>query len=106
MAIKIPSKVTLAKYGLNEIEWTYILACQGNVCPICKKQPDSGRFVTDHYHVKGFKKMKPEEKKIWVRGITCWFCNRYFLARGVTVEKLKNAVEYLEKHERSKDGKR
>jgi hypothetical protein len=100
--IRIPSKATLKKYGLSEQEWTDILHNQGDVCPICKKVPSTGRWVTDHFHVKGFKKMKPEDKKKYVRGVTCWFCNRNYLAKGITIEKAENIVKYLKAHESRK----
>lgn len=94
-----PSKATLKKYGLSEPEWNDILQSQGGVCPICKKVPTTGRWVTDHFHVKGFKKMSPEEKKKHVRGVCCTHCNRFYLAKGMTIEKAKNMVIYLTTHE-------
>jgi hypothetical protein len=93
--IKVPSAATLRKYGLTDVTWLAILASQGNVCPICNKVPTTGRFVTDHYHVKGFKDLPFEEKAQWVRGVTCWWCNSVFLGRGVTIEKAQAVVDYL-----------
>jgi hypothetical protein len=105
--IRIPSKATLKKYGLSEQDWTDILRSQGNVCAVCHKEPSTGRFVTDHYHVRGFKKMIPEEKRKYVRGILCTHCNRFYLAKGITIEKAKNIVKYLELHEsRKQNGKK
>ncbi len=94
--IKAPSEATLQKYGLTEAEWLSILASQGNVCAICKKVPTTGRFVTDHEHVKGWKKQPPEQRKLAVRGVLCHFCNHYYLSRGITVAKARNVVLYLE----------
>lgn len=95
MDIIKPSQATLRKYGLTLTEWEAILDKQGGVCPICKKVPSSGRFVTDHLHVRGFKKMSPEKKRLHVRGITCTHCNRFYLAKGMTIEKAENLTTYL-----------
>ena len=96
--VKFPSKATLKRYGLSMKEWKAILRTQGGVCPICENFPKSGRFVTDHEHVPKWKSKKPEERKKYVRGITCWFCNRYLLVRGMSVLKAKNIIKYLEKY--------
>jgi hypothetical protein len=90
---RIPSKKTLDKYGLSEDEWVSIFKKQGEVCAICKKE--SKRYVTDHAHVKGWKKMPPEQRKLYVRGILCWWDNSQIVGRGVTIEKLQNAIDYL-----------
>lgn len=94
--IVYPTDATLRKYGLTLQEWLTILELQGNVCPICKKAPSSGRFVVDHEHARGYRRMKPEERRKRVRGICCFYCNRYFLSKGITAEKARNIIEYLE----------
>jgi hypothetical protein len=93
--INEPTPATLKKYGLTSQEWWDILHGQGDVCPICKKVPSTGRFVIDHEHVRGWKDMPPDERKLYVRGITCWFCNHSYLGRGITVDKAMNTVSYL-----------
>lgn len=97
--IKAPSPATLKKYGLSEEDWRAILDSQGGVCAICGLVPKTERFVTDHHHEKGWKKKPPEERKKAVRGICCWWCNATYLGRGITVEKAKNVVKYLERYE-------
>jgi len=94
-----PTQKTLDKYGLSVEEWEAILDKQGGVCPICKKVPSTGRWVTDHYHIKGWKNLPPEKRKLYVRGILCWFCNHSYLGRGITLEKATNMVEYLKRFE-------
>jgi hypothetical protein len=93
--VQIPTEQTVKKYGLDEQGWLRILRDQGWVCPICKKPSSTGRYVVDHDHVRGFKKMAADEKRLYIRGITCWFCNHSYLGRGITVEKAKNVVAYL-----------
>jgi len=97
--LKPPSAATLKKYGLTEADWIYIWEWQGRVCPICKKVPPTGNTHIDHYHQKGWKKMKPEERRKWVRGIVCAYDNQRVLVKGINLEKAKNIVKYLEDFE-------
>ena len=97
--VKPPSATTLRKYGMTEAEWVYLWEFQESVCPICKKVPPSGNVHIDHYHAKGFKKMKPENKKKQVRGILCAFCNQRILVKGINLAKARNIVKYLEDFE-------
>jgi hypothetical protein len=52
-------------------------------------------MVIDHEHVRGWKKMPPEQRKLYVRGLTCWYCNSTYLGRGLTVAKAEGVVRYL-----------
>ena len=97
-----PLDATLAKYGLSRPEFKAILERQGNICPICFHIPKTGRWVIDHKHVSGYKKLSPEKRKELVRGITCWYCNRWHLAKGMSIEKADNIIAYLEEFERRK----
>lgn len=92
----IPLKSTLDKYGLSESDWVELFKQQGEVCLICKKESKTGRYVVDHAHIKGYKKLPPEQRKKYVRGILCWWDNKQIVGRGVTIEKLQNAITYLE----------
>lgn len=97
--IQIPSDATLKKYGLGTLAYSQLIARQNGLCPICGKKPTTGKMVVDHYHVKGYKKLPPEEKRKYIRGLTCWFCNHSYLGRGITIGKAKNVVKYLEEFE-------
>jgi hypothetical protein len=94
--IRPPKPATLKKYGITEAEWLEMLEGQGNVCAICNKEPPSGRLCIDHEHCKGWRKMKPELRRTFVRGILCWTCNHYYVGRGITIQKARNVVAYLE----------
>jgi len=94
-----PSPTTLKKYGLSEQEWKAHLDAQGGVCAVCKQEPKKGRLCIDHFHVKLWKKLPPEQRKQWVRGLLCWRCNTTFVGRGVTVERSKAVTAYLETFE-------
>jgi hypothetical protein len=109
-----PTPTTLGKYGfghgpaaLNEVpamDWLLLLDSQNSVCPICKKVPTPNkstgkvRFVIDHEHVRGWKAMPPEQRRLYVRGLTCWYCNHAYLGRGITVAKAKGVVDYLSRY--------
>lgn len=98
LPIKVPTLSTLRKYGLTQAEWIVIYRRQGGVCAVCRKLPTNGRLCTDHEHVKGWKKLPAEQRKRYVRGLLCWFCNHYYVSRSITVAKAKAVVEYLIGH--------
>lgn len=72
------------------------------MCFVCGKMPKTGRLCIDHEHVKGWKKMPPEERKLYVRGLLCWFCNHTYVGRAITIEKSKRVTQYLEGYEARK----
>ena len=98
--IKVPSKPTLRKYGLDKDEWILLFISQGEICPICGRSGVT--MVTDHEHVRGWKKMPPEKRKLFVRGIICSWCNQRIVGRGATFQKLINGAHYLRDYEMRK----
>lgn len=95
----LPRKETLKKYGLSLADWLEMYHLQNGLCPLCEKPLDV-RICVDHYHVRGFKNMLPEKKRLYVRGLLHWFCNRYYLGRSMTLKKARNVVAYLERFEK------
>jgi hypothetical protein len=93
-----PKPATLKKYGLSLGQWQALLDAQGGACFVCRRVPPSGRLCVDHEHVRGWKKMPPERRRAFVRGLLCWTCNHYYLARGISVERARNVVAYLERY--------
>jgi hypothetical protein len=81
-----------AKYGLTEAEYNLMLNAQGNVCAICKKP--SKRLCIDHEHVKGWKNLPDNERKLYVRGILCWQCNLHRVGRN-TRANIQAVYDYL-----------
>lgn len=100
--IQEPTQQTLKKYGLQLNDWKELLTCQGYRCAICKRIPTSGIYRIDHFHAQNFKKMSAEKKKLYIRGILCFHCNRYIVPRGMTAEKAQSAADYLSKFEKRK----
>ena len=96
-----PTLGTLRKYGWTTELWLATMIAQDWHCPICAlpfggtKQP-----VIDHHWAKGWKKFHPAERRRWIRGIPCRFCNGKYLRRGITLELVRRVVIYLERFER------
>lgn len=61
--------------------------------------PTTGRLVIDHFHQKGWKKLPPEQRRLWIRGLICWYENHAYLGRGITVQKSRAITAYLERFE-------
>lgn len=97
--VRISVDSTLQKYGLTRLEWLTMLADSGWACPICRRASSSGRYVIDHEHVRGWDAMPDEQRVLYVRGITCWTCNRYLLARDISVETAERIALYLRRYE-------
>lgn len=100
--IKIPSKPTLKKYGLDLPSWKAIAERQGYICGACGKAPSTGVLCIDHEHVKGWKKMPDKQRARHVRGLLCYMCNRFYCARGMTINKAMGVVAYLTLYEKRK----
>ena len=100
--IVVTSDGTIKSYGMTREEWLTILKGQGWRCPICGRVPKSGRFVIDHEHVKGWKKMKREQRRLYVRGIVCFLCNGKCLSKWTTVERARAVVKYFSAYLRTR----
>lgn len=96
----VPRPATLKKYGLSEKEWMDFYLVKSGNCPICGRLMD--KPVTDHIHVRNWRKMSAEKRKTYVRGVCCNYCNRRRLAKGMSLEIARNIVEYLERFEKRK----
>jgi recombination endonuclease VII len=94
-----PTQATLNKYGGTPELWYSLAEAQGFVCGACLKLPKTCRLVIDHEHVRGWKAMATTARWAFVRGLLCWTCNHYRLARGASVENLRGAADYLERYE-------
>jgi hypothetical protein len=85
------------RYGLTKERFEEFLAIQGGRCACCSILLDSSikNLVPhiDHEHVPGESKFSTKH----VRGLLCGLCNRGLGQFNDSVEKLKLAVQYLEK---------
>lgn len=98
--VVIPTEKTLAKYGFAAPDgWLEHLEAAGWTCPVCERFPKSGKFVTDHEHVRGWAGMPDDVRRRYVRGVTCWHCNRYLLAGNIDSARALRVHEYLLRYE-------
>ena len=90
-----PTAPTLKKHGLTLELWQELLGVQGGACGACGKVPKSNKLNIDHEHVRGYYSMEPELRRTFIRGLVCYMCNKFRLARGSTAENLLHASMYL-----------
>ena len=72
------------KYGITSIQYNNMLIQQNHVCAICGNSPKTRRLNVDHDHTTGR-----------VRGLLCFWCNKYLLAARATVPIFRKAIMYL-----------
>lgn len=81
-------------YGISLEEFNDKLAVQGG-CAIegcCIGRSMNGVLCQDHIHIRGFKKMSPEEKKKYLRGIVCFMHNTGFKSFEKTIDGVRNRL--------------
>lgn len=78
----------LAKYGLSVDDYDAMLDAQDGRCAICRREPTTRRLAVDHSHVSGTN-----------RELLCDDCNLGLGKLGDSLERLRSAVAYLERHE-------
>lgn len=123
--VKPPSKGTLAKYGMTEVEWWALAKACRFTCVICGKPFADRRLAIDHEHVAGWRARKrkkmaggkvrkkydpksrvmtPQERKRYVRGVVHNFCNTY-VRFWMTLERVTAIRNYLQAyHDRESRG--
>ena len=90
-------KYLRAKYGITE-ETYFAMAKHGDgKCWICKRPPKPGKALNvDHQHLN---KLETKITKFGkVRGLLCFFCNKYLIGRRKAEHAymFRNAADYLE----------
>ena len=101
-ARKPPSPRTLAGYGMTPAEWLAVVDRQGNRCPICLRH--DVELVTDHVHIRGFRKLPADQRRRYVRGCPCRHCNLRLIPQRGTADEIQRVAEYLRAHEQRFDG--
>lgn len=85
-------------YGITLEEYDDLLRDQGGVCAICLRPPKTIRLSLDHLHVRGYKKMKPEKKRTYIRGVICFSCNASVMKTlDAFGSRMERAIEYRDK---------
>ncbi len=94
----MPTKQTLKKYGMGQQDYLKLELMCDRTCPICCREFSEGKLVIDHEHVKGFKKMKDKDKRKYVRGLLCSYCNFRMIPKGMSAYKAYQIFRYLQKY--------
>lgn len=102
--IRPPTPATLRRYGITRGDWLDIIARQGWVCPVCLKGSGSTRWNVDHEHVPGWSKRPPEERKRYVRGVLCVYCNFRRVNSRMPADEARRIADYLAAYEIRRDG--
>jgi hypothetical protein len=77
------------KFGLTTEEWWSRFEEQGSCCSICRSTKTAGQgWHTDHCHASGK-----------LRDILCYHCNLLLGMAKDNTETLKQAINYLERHD-------
>jgi hypothetical protein len=97
MALKVPTRATLRRYGMTEGDWRRLEFLSGGRCGVCGNEFGSKAVAIDHVHARGFKRMSPADKRVCVRGLICRLpCNRYYVAK-LTRDMARSVLAYLER---------
>ena len=97
--VKPPGAATLRRYGLTAHEWLSLLAAQCWRCPICEKSGAGVTWNTDHDHVPGWKNKTPEERRRFVRGVLCAYCNHRRVNSRMSAREARRIADYLAAYE-------
>ena len=100
--LKVVTAKTTAKYGITLEEWLELLAAQGWACAVCRRHRGV-TLTTDHEHVPGWKKMPPEQRRKYVRGILCTHCNYRVVHSNLTAVQAQRIAGYLFAYEGRRD---
>jgi hypothetical protein len=85
------------KYGLAAWDIAKMWNEQAGKCPICRADLNTKRWVIEHRHVVGWKKMPPHMKRKYFRGVVCNWCNHRVLSicERAGRERIVNVLAYL-----------
>lgn len=97
--IRVPKLRTLKRYGLTMADWRALLKKQNGVCALCLTVPKCKMLCVDHEHIRGFRKMKPVDRRKFVRGLLCAHCNHRLVNRYITLAVIKSIESYLQRYE-------
>lgn len=103
LRIKPPTAATLRRYGLTAEEWLELLRRQGWRCPVCERSAKRVLLNTDHEHVPGWARLKPADRKRFVRGVLCAHCNHRLVDSRIPAEKARRIADYLTAYEARRD---
>lgn len=80
------NKYLLRRFGITEEQYEELFQKQRGRCAICERPAETfkTKLAVDHNH-------KTRE----IRGLLCFYCNRYRVGRNTCAETLQRVVDYL-----------
>jgi len=74
------------KYGITEKQYNTLLHKQNGCCAVCERSASAfnKRLSVDHNHKTGV-----------IRGLLCFFCNKFVIGRHTDAKLFERAGEYL-----------
>lgn len=102
MGQTVREKYLWHKYGLTLQDYQKLLKAQNGVCFICGHPPKTRALSVDHEHIKNFKKLPPQEKQKYCRGLLCFRCNHRFMSRGMSEHIAQRLLVYLQQYGRKR----
>lgn len=99
--IKVPTGPTLKRYGLERRDWLQLLADQDWVCAVCQRHVEA--WNTDHEHVPAWKRLPPEQRRLYVRGVLCIHCNYRKVPSRMDGVEARHVATYIERYEARRD---
>jgi len=97
----LPTAATLKKYGWTESDYRYQWKLQDGLCGLCGQELEGKRVNIDHEHVRGWKRMRPERRRLFIRSLLHARCNRFLLGPtyyGFRAEHFRLAADYLDRY--------
>lgn len=101
--VKPPSSTTLRRYGMTAAQWLRLFKGQGWRCPVCRKSGAGVRWNTDHDHVPGWAKKSDKERRRYVRGVLCAYCNFRRVNSRMPAAEAQRIADYLAAYEARRD---
>lgn len=98
--VRIPTRATLAKYGLSLPAWKRLVRLQDGLCGVCRTIPLSGVLHIDHEHVPGWKRLPERERRKYVRGLLCYPCNKFGVGGVRGLAHAEAISQYLDRYDR------
>ena len=74
-------------FGITEAQYSKLLKEQNGVCFVCQTLPRGRRLAVDHDHKTGE-----------IRGLLCYYCNKYIVGRNKNPVWLLRAAEHIQRH--------
>lgn len=89
-------KYYIKRYGITVRDKELMLEKQKYCCACCEKPFGGKKAYVDHEHCLGYSRLPPEEKRNYIRGLLCYICNKWLVAKN-TRDTIGKVYFYLKK---------